>query len=166
MTTRPAAQPSVAPSRLDPQQPSRRDFLGLAAMWSAASALIFAVVGMARLPKAAVLPSPSRKFRVNLPESLAPGTALVPPGRSVAIFRDEGGVYAVSTICTHLGCIVKKEADGFHCPCHGSRFAQDGTVTRGPAPKRLACLSVKKQGAGIYIVDEGTPVSPDWRAEA
>ena len=166
MTTRPATPPREVRSRLDPEAPSRRDFLGLAALWSAASAMLFAVIGMSRLPKAAVLPSPSRKFRVSLPESLAPGSPLVPPGRSVAIFRDEGGVYAVSTVCTHLGCIVKPEADGFHCPCHGSRFAKDGSVVRGPAPKRLECLSVRKQGEGSYIVDEGTAVEPDSRAEA
>ena len=81
---------------------------------------------MLRLPKAAVLSSPSKKFRVTLPESLPPGQAFVPPGRSVAIFRDDEGVYAISTVCTHLGCIVKSTAEGFECPCHGSRFAPDG----------------------------------------
>ena len=166
MTTQPAAPGSPSRSRLDPEPTTRRDFLGMAALWSAASALIFAVVGMARLPKAAVLPAPSKKFRVNLPESLAAGTPLVPAGRSVAIFRDAEGIYAVSTVCTHLGCIVRTEADGFHCPCHGSRFAKDGTVVRGPAPKPLSCLAVKKQGSGAYIVDEGTVVPPDRRAEA
>jgi nitrite reductase/ring-hydroxylating ferredoxin subunit len=137
----------------------RRDFLGLAATLSALLALGFATLGMLRLPKAAVIPAPSRRFRVSLPESLAPGAPFLPAGRSVAVFRDVGGVYAISLVCTHLGCIVKQAANGFDCPCHGSRFAADGEVTKGPAPKALPWLQVKRTGAGTYIVDEGKEVA-------
>jgi Rieske Fe-S protein len=104
------------------------------------------------------VPVPSRKFRVTLPETLAPGDAFVPPGRSVAVFRDAGGVFAVSTVCTHLGCIVKKASTGFECPCHGSRFALDGSVTKGPAPKALAWLAVTKIAGGALIIDESKTV--------
>ena len=156
MTTKPA---KPARSRLDPEPMARRDFLGLAAAWSTVGALFLAVLGMARLPRAAVLPSPSKKFRVTLPESLAPGAAFMPPGRSVAIVRDAEGVYAVSTVCTHLGCIVKQSTGGFDCPCHGSRFAADGSVIRGPAPKALPWLEVRHAGGGTYIVDEGKIVA-------
>jgi cytochrome b6-f complex iron-sulfur subunit len=166
MTTHPSAPAEAQRSRLDPEPTTRRDFLGVAAAWSAAGAMLFALFGALRLPKAAVLPAPSRKFRVTLPESMAAGASLTPPGRSVAIVRDEQGIYAVSTVCTHLGCIVKSEADGFHCPCHGSRFGKDGSVVRGPAPRGLACLAVKKTGPGTYVVDEGTTVSPDTRETA
>ena len=160
MTTKPA--PSTR-SRLDPEPMPRRDFLGLTAAWSAAAALFLAVLGMARLPRAAVLPSPSKKFRVTLPESMAPGVAFLPPGRSVAIVRDAEGVYAVSTICTHLGCIVKQSASGFDCPCHGSRFAPDGSVIRGPAPKSLPWIEVRHAGGNTYVIDEGKIVAPGTR---
>jgi cytochrome b6-f complex iron-sulfur subunit len=158
MTTTPQDQKGEPRSRLDPEPLPRRDFLGQAATLSAGSALLVACIGMLRLPKAAVLPAPSKKFRVTLPESMVPGEALLPPGRSVALFHDEEGVYAISTVCTHLGCIVKPQADGFHCPCHGSRFSPDGTVTKGPAPAPLPWLSVKKKAEGTYIVDEGRTV--------
>lgn len=157
---------AAAPSRLDPEPMARRDFLGLAALGAAGAAVLFALGGILRLPKAAVLPSPSKRFRVTLPESLAPGAAFLPPRRSVAVFRDASGVFAVSTVCTHLGCIVKSEADGFHCPCHGSRFAPDGAVLRGPAPKALPWLAVKREKDGTYVVDEGKVVPPGTRAEA
>jgi Rieske Fe-S protein len=163
MTLKPAT--GVTRSRLDPEPMPRRDFLGLAAAWSAGSALVFALLGMSRLPRAAVLPSPSKKFKVRLPESLAPGTAFVPPGRSVAVVRDAQGVYAISTVCTHLGCIVKQAVDGFHCPCHGSRFAPDGSVVRGPAPKALPWLAVTHAGGNTYIVDEGKLVAPGTKVE-
>jgi cytochrome b6-f complex iron-sulfur subunit len=136
----------------------RRDLLGLLSLWSMASALVFATLGMLRLPRAAVLPSPSKKFRVTIPETLPAGTAFVPPGRSVAVFRDSAGIHAVSTVCTHLGCIVKPTTAGFECPCHGSRFASDGTVTGGPAPAPLPWLDVTVTG-GAVLVDEATPVA-------
>jgi len=153
------------PSRLDPEPMPRRDFLGLASLWAAASTMLFALLGMARLPKAAVLASPSRKFRVALPESLTAGQPFVPPGRSVALFRDGDGVFAISTVCTHLGCIVKTEADGFECPCHGSRFGPDGAVVKGPAPTRLPWRKVSISG-GLCVVDEDAAVPAGTKVKA
>jgi cytochrome b6-f complex iron-sulfur subunit len=155
MTTTPTAP---APSRLDSEPVARRDFLGLAAMWSALVTLAFATAGALRLPRAAVVPVPSRKFRVALPEALAAGEPFLPPGRSVAVFKDRTGVWAVSTVCTHLGCIVKRDGQAFSCPCHGSRFALDGAVEKGPAPKALAWLAVSAQADGSVLVDESKTV--------
>ena len=152
--------PAAAGSRLAPQPVAPRDFLGLAALWSAVAALAVAAVGALRLPRAAVVPVPSRKFRVTLPETLAAGEPFVPQGRSVAVFRDASGVWALSTVCTHLGCIVKQEGAGFACPCHGSQFKLDGAVTKGPAPKALPWLAVSSAGGGSYLVDESQTVAP------
>jgi nitrite reductase/ring-hydroxylating ferredoxin subunit len=158
-----ASQPAA--SRLDPEPVPRRDFLGMGAMTAAGGACLLASLGMARLPKAAVLSSPSKKFRVTLPETLAAGQAYVPPGRSVALFRDDGGVYAISLVCTHLGCIVRAIQDGFECPCHGSRFHLDGAVARGPAPSPLVWRKLTGAG-GSYIVDESAVVPPGTKVKA
>ncbi len=146
-------------SRLEPELMPRRDFLGLAAWWSAAAALLFGFLGAMRLPKAAVLPSPSKRFRVRLPASLVSGQAFIPAGRSVAIVKEAAGIYAVSTVCTHLGCIVKATETGFDCPCHGSKFHKDGSVLRGPAPKGLPWLEVKHLGGDNFLIDEGKAVA-------
>ena len=130
-----------------------------------ASALLFSLIGMSRLPKAAVLASPSKKFRVALPETLAAGQAFVPPGRNVSVFRDQDGVHAVSLICTHLGCIVKPTPEGFDCPCHGSRYDREGAVVKGPAPKALSWLKVTNAG-GQWVVDEGAAVPPGTKVNA
>jgi cytochrome b6-f complex iron-sulfur subunit len=148
----------VTRSRLDPEPMPRRDFLGLAAWWSAVATMAFGLLGAMRLPRAAVVPSPSRKFRVTLPQGLGPHDPFLPPGRSVAVFRDPEGVYAVSTVCTHLGCIVKAEAGRFDCPCHGSRFALDGSVIKGPAPKALPWLSVSAVSGDTFVIDESATV--------
>jgi cytochrome b6-f complex iron-sulfur subunit len=147
-------------SRLDPEAMPRRDFLGLAAWWSAAAALLFGFFGALRLPKAAVLPSPAKKFKVTLPPSLPSAQPYLPAGRSVAIVKEGNNVHAISRICTHLGCIVKPTDTGFDCPCHGSKFAKDGSVIKGPAPKALPWLEVKHLGGDNFIVDEGKNVPP------
>lgn len=157
-------KPGAAVSRLDPEPIPRRDVLGLLSLWSMVSAMIFATVGMLRLPKAAVLSSPSKKVKVQLPDTLADGEPFVPPGRSIAVFREAGQVYAISTVCTHLGCIVKAAADGFACPCHGSQFEADGTVRRGPAPRALDWLEVTVS-AGAIVVNEGATVKAGTKVQ-
>jgi len=56
--------------------------------------------------------------------------------------------FALRAECTHLGCLVAVDpgSGGFSCPCHGSRYAADGGVLRGPAPAslRLARVSVRE----------------------
>jgi glycine/D-amino acid oxidase-like deaminating enzyme/nitrite reductase/ring-hydroxylating ferredoxin subunit len=75
-------------------------------------------------------------------EQLAPGEGGIVKvdGEKVAAFRDDAGVvHAVSPICTHLYCRVGFNAAerSWDCPCHGSRFATDGTVIQGPAVSPL-----------------------------
>jgi Rieske Fe-S protein len=149
--------PKPPRSRLDPEPIARRDWLGLSSLWTMGTALMFGLVGMLRLPKAAVLASPSKKVTLALPETLAPGTPFVPPGRALAVFRDADGIYAVSTICTHLGCVVKHVESGFECPCHGSKFSPGGDVEKGPAPQPLPWLKVSLRG-GMVTIDESATV--------
>ena len=149
--------PQSPPSRLDPEAIPRRDFLGRSALWSTAATLAFAAIGMARLPRAAVVSSPSRKFRVRIPETLPDGEPFLPSGRSVALFRDKQGVYAISTTCTHLGCVIKPSSTGFDCPCHGSRFDHVGKVIKGPAPSPLPWRKVTVDGS-VCLVDEDATV--------
>jgi glycine/D-amino acid oxidase-like deaminating enzyme len=86
--------------------------------------------------------SPTRSIRahpVNGEELLlvgGEGQVVSRDGRQVAVAKDaDGFVHAMSARCTHLGCIVNwNDAEAsWDCPCHGSRFAVDGTVIEGPA---------------------------------
>jgi glycine/D-amino acid oxidase-like deaminating enzyme/nitrite reductase/ring-hydroxylating ferredoxin subunit len=66
---------------------------------------------------------------------------------SVAAYKDaDGKVIAVSPVCTHMKCKVhwNDVEKTWDCPCHGSRFAPDGSVIEGPAIQPLE----RKQIAG------------------
>jgi len=73
---------------------------------------------------------------------ISPGRgAVVREGlRKLAVYHGEDGVIRrLSAICPHLGCVVQwNSTEGtWDCPCHGSRFAVDGTVLNGPSPSGL-----------------------------
>ena len=58
----------------------------------------------------------------------------------VAVYKDEtGNVNAYTAVCPHLGCVVHWNGDerSFDCPCHGSRFTNQGVVINGPALSNL-----------------------------
>lgn len=59
------------------------------------------------------------------------------PDPIVVVHKDVEEFIALSPICTHLGCTVRKEVLFFRCPCHGSTYTLEGTVVRGPAEKAL-----------------------------
>lgn len=146
------------PGRLEPEPLPRRDFLGMAGLWTAGIAIVGSVVGMARLPKPRVLPEISRRFRVGKPGDFTPGTVKIVKEHNVRVIATAEGVAAMSLICTHLGCIVGQENGGFACPCHGSKFDAKGNVTGGPAPGPLKWLSVSQAADGSLVVDKDVTV--------
>ncbi len=60
-------------------------------------------------------------------------------GKKGVYCDEDGTLYAVSLGCTHLGCVLRFNGAerSWDCPCHGSRFAVDGSVLEGPAVKPL-----------------------------
>jgi glycine/D-amino acid oxidase-like deaminating enzyme/nitrite reductase/ring-hydroxylating ferredoxin subunit len=87
---------------------------------------------------------------VSSPEEIAPGTgAVLRRGvKKVAVYRDEhGSLHELSAICTHLGCIVSWNSSEhtWDCPCHGSRFDENGRVISGPAIRDLDRVEMQKQ---------------------
>ena len=132
----------------------RRDFLGLSALWSVAAALGTALAGVLRLPKPAVLPGPQRVYKLGDPAQYQVGAVVKMEAERFYLFRDEKGFHAVSAVCTHLGCIVAhSEQEGFACPCHGSKFNQQGNVIGGPAPTGLPWLEVSLSPDGQLLVN-------------
>ena len=132
---------------------SRRDFLSLAATWAAATALGLALTALMKFPMPALFPDTSKLFKIGKPEDYPVGAEKVFEERKVVVKRDSEGLYAISLICTHLGCVVSQQAKGFDCPCHGSKFDALGRVKTGPAPKPLPWLKVSQLSDGRLLVD-------------
>ena len=61
-------------------------------------------------------------------------------GENIGIYKDKNGkLYAVSPVCTHLGCLLtwNNIDKTWDCPCHGSRFDYTGRNIYEPAIKDL-----------------------------
>ena len=81
--------------------------------------------------------------RIFDPRTMSPYTELFSPARSIlrpALFSNAvQSVVALLTPtaprCPHLGCALHWNAEerSWDCPCHGSRFAKDGTLLDNPA---------------------------------
>ncbi|UCE02955.1 MAG: Rieske 2Fe-2S domain-containing protein [Candidatus Latescibacterota bacterium] len=153
------------PARLEPEPVSRRDLLGLSGLWMTAAAVVGSMLGALKLPMPRVLPEAGARFRIGSPGDFVPGTEQVIKDRNIVVRCTEQGVAAVSLVCTHLGCIATRSPDGFHCPCHGSKFGDRGEVIGGPAPRGLRWLQVSRAADGSLVVDLKREVKPDtWYA--
>jgi cytochrome b6-f complex iron-sulfur subunit len=79
------------------------------------------------------------------------------------LVHDEAGVYAVSAICTHLGCVVNYIEPQFKCPCHGSRYDRSGLVVNGPATQPLGHVELTLSADGLIVLDTSKVVPIDQR---
>lgn len=76
------------------------------------------------------------------------GKILEIEGKKCAASRaTDGELFAVSAICTHMGCTVhwNKAEQSWDCPCHGSRFTQNGEIIEGPAIAPLKNINTKRE---------------------
>jgi cytochrome b6-f complex iron-sulfur subunit len=113
-----------------------------------------------------VLYEPSRRFTIGGPSDFPSGSATFLPDRRLFVFNGADGLFCISSICTHLGCNVRHVGTGFECPCHGSRYDENGRVIHGPAPKSLAWYSLTVSPREELIVDLDKPVGPEFRLRA
>jgi nitrite reductase/ring-hydroxylating ferredoxin subunit len=99
--------------------------------------------------------------------ALSVGTMLVMS--NVVVARDADGVYAMSAVCTHQGCVIDDSnntiVSGLVCPCHGSAFDGNGKVTRGPASRPLQNYAVTIATDGGLTVEGGQPVAEGTRTQ-
>jgi len=86
---------------------------------------------------------------------------------NVVIGLDGRGLFAMSAICTHAGCVLDDGSQtisaGLTCPCHGSAFDGNGAVTAGPARTPLQHYQVTVAADGSITVDGSKPVAADVR---
>lgn len=111
-----------------------------------------------------VLLEPPLKFRAGKVEDFPEGSVtLIEDQKTYVVRAKEGSLYAMSAVCTHLGCITAWDptAGIIRCPCHGSQYDRGGNVLTGPAPRPLPHYALTLNDQKQLVVDTGTVVGED-----
>jgi cytochrome b6-f complex iron-sulfur subunit len=134
---------------------TRRDFLNEVAAGALGLAGLGSVVVTIKYLSPNVLFEPPTSFRAGAPDDYPVNSVTYFADQKVYIVRTVAGFFAMSAVCTHLGCITQwhPEADLIECPCHGSHYERNGTVVHGPAPRALPHFSVRLMPDGTLLVD-------------
>jgi len=120
----------------------RRTFLGrlgqgLGLLLGAGSAIL--TLRFLRPPRTRDL---AQQVRLGPAAALPQGASRHLAEHDVYVLSGSEGLYALSGKCSHLGCSVRLQPEGFSCPCHGARFDKEGRPLSGPAPAPLTRLLV------------------------
>jgi cytochrome b6-f complex iron-sulfur subunit len=110
-----------------------------------------------------VLFEPPMTFRAGNPDLYPINSVTFLQDQLVYIVRTSAGFYAVSAVCTHLGCITqwKPDANLIACPCHGSKFHRDGVKIEGPAPRPLPHFAISLTADGDLLVNKLETIKAD-----
>jgi len=152
-----AAKPGAIPRR------AFFSWMGLA--WTAFTASMVATAsatGRFMFPN--VLFEPPATFKAGTPDEIQEGQVderfkqkfgvwLV---KDIDIQTGAHGIYALSTVCTHLGCTPDwlPAAQKFKCPCHGSGYYKTGINFEGPTPRPLERFAISLAEDGQILVDK------------
>ena len=105
-----------------------------------------------------VLFEPPQSFKIGFPEEFSPNSVDIRFKKefNAWIVRDDESIFALSTVCTHLGCTPNwlTTDNKFKCPCHGSGFRMTGINFEGPAPRPLERFKIGISDDGQILVDK------------
>lgn len=105
-----------------------------------------------------VLFEPKQTFRAGYPDDFVVGevSERYKEAQATWIVRDSEKIYALSTVCTHLGCTPNWSSNEakFKCPCHGSGFYKTGINFEGPAPRPLERFKISLADDGEIVIDK------------
>lgn len=156
---RPAAPVAAKPA--GPASAERRHFIftWLGFAWTAfAIATGAALSTVLRFLFPNVLFEPNPSFKGGFPDTYEVGKVDTrwENKYGVWVVRTIEGFYALSTVCTHLGCKPSwlEGEQKFKCPCHGSGFYKTGINFEGPAPRPLERYRISLADDGQIFVDK------------
>ena len=178
---KPAVAKEAAPQKVVPPMPTRPKPAAKPAVEERRSFLSYAVgsfmavgftalsvtgglfsLGLARFLFPNVLAEPPSRFKVGFKDGFPTGKVETKFVAQYGVwvvngdFQGEQQIYALKTVCTHLGCTPNwlEAEQKFKCPCHGSGFYKDGINFEGPAPRPLERYAIRIADAGQLEVDK------------
>lgn len=138
----------------------RRDFLQRIINWCIGLWTLVAITGVVYTVKQYIWPTARTagpgEGKTSVPFADIPeGTAkkILFQGKPALVIQSDGKIYALSAVCTHLGCIVNwaPEQKILLCPCHAGKFDLMGNVLGGPPPRPLPTYQTKIVGDMVVI---------------
>ncbi len=119
-------------------------------------------LGLARYLFPNVLAEPPSRFKVGFKDGFPSGKVETKFVAQYGVwvvngeFSGQQQIYALKTVCTHLGCTPSwlEAEQKFKCPCHGSGFYKDGINFEGPAPRPLERYAIRTADDGQLEVDK------------
>lgn len=116
--------------------------------------------------KASMLGQPSGTVKDYTTTATGSCPLILGAAQGYYLVRDSAGIYAFNASCLHQGGRLNPTQTGFGCPCHGSQYDLNGTVTVGPAPVGAVLqhyqVSESSPG-GPLVIDPSKPVSASTR---
>ena len=144
-----------------PEEMSRRQFFIKVGVTSIAIAAAGTAAFSYEYLSPNVLYEPSPIIDAGKPDHYPPDSVTLDPQTAIYVVRTGEGFFALSAICTHLGCLTAYKSDlgVIACPCHGSKFNRDGIKIEGPAPRPLPWLRMWMSDEGNLMVDRSQAVA-------
>lgn len=144
---------------------SRRKFLELLGKVSFFASIGGIFISTMRFLLPNVLYEPPTTFLIGKTDDFPPDSITFLEDSRLFIFRQAKGFFAISSICSHLGCNVKWNTanNGFDCPCHGSTFDKNGKNINGPAPKPLKWYKLTLIGDNSLQINTRREVDKNYR---
>ena len=169
----PAGPPKPAPAK--PPAPAakpkaalpRRSFISwMTLAWAAFTAsMLAAATATTRFMFPNVLFEPPPTFKAGFPNEIQIGQVDERFKQKYAVwlvrtafdqYANAEGIFALSTVCTHLGCTPNwlESEQKFKCPCHGSGYYKTGVNFEGPTPRPLERFAISLADDGQILVDK------------
>lgn len=133
----------------------RRDFLKFFSNTLFGLAGLLGLSGLVRFLSYQPGVNPPTEFNLGDVMNFPPGSYTFRFDIPAVIGNRAGQFIAYSLVCTHLGCTLEQDGVSLTCPCHGSRFTQDGDLLRGPAPRGLKKLHIELQDDNTLMLFTG-----------
>jgi cytochrome b6-f complex iron-sulfur subunit len=166
------APPKPAPA-VKPPAPAakaslpRRSFISwMTLAWAAFTAsMLAAATATTRFMFPNVLFEPPPTFKAGFPNEIQVGQVDERFKQKSAVwlvrtafdqYANAEGIFALSTVCTHLGCTPNwlEAEQKFKCPCHGSGYYKTGVNFEGPTPRPLERFAISLADDGQILVDK------------
>ena len=103
---------------------------------------------------------------VGAPSTFTANTPVYISNGKFFVVRDAGGLYALTSLCTHEGAICAVSSGKFRCPRHGAYFTFAGAVVSGPVSQPLVHYSMCTMSNGHVGVNTSSIVPATTRLSA